>query len=217
MSVTTDQNEVRQAVLDWLASPAARKCAVSRLLSSGFNEAETLAPDVVADAYFSVMKRFNSAAEFAPDNPEAYATSVVQNTVHKLSRGEKDGFDDVDPKWTAEEWVPPSDVDDSADEIRVLLEQSPAEPWLTSAALACVCFIGHPDTIPDDAPSPKAGAKPEQARVWPALWFAGQRDLFPDGRADPCKRTRARRIEKVLNQLEDAYARFIADRGRADG
>jgi len=217
VSVTTDQNEARQVALDWLASPPAFRYAMKQLRLAGFTDAEWLAPDVVADAGVRVIRRFKPGDGSLVDNPEAYATTVVRNTVRNLARGEAVGFDDLDPELTAEEWNPLSEADDSGDELRVVLEQLSAEPWLTSAALACVCFIGHPDAIPEDAPSPKAGAKPEQARVWPALWFAGQRDLFPDGRTDPCKRTRARRIEKVLNHLEDAYARFIADRGRADG
>jgi len=216
VSVTTDQDEASRAVLAWLVSPAASKFAVKRLRSSGFSEAETLAPDVVGDACIKVVQRFRAAGDFAPDNPEAYATTIIRNLVHRLNRGETDGLDGVDLE--AAPWTSFSETDNTySDQVRVVLEQSRAEPWLTSAALACVCFIGHPDTIPATAPTPKSGATPEQAQVWPALWFAGQRDLFPGDSGDPHKRTRARRIKRVLAHLGEAYDRFTAGQVRTDG
>ncbi len=187
---------------------------MNRLRKSGFENAESLAQDVVQDACVSVIRRFDSADDFVPDNPEAYATRVVQNTVHSLGRGEIPA-DDLEG--ITEPFVPPSETDDWFAEVRVVLDHSPTEPWLTSAALACICFTVHPDAIPDDAPYPKAGATPDQARVWPALWFAGQWDLFPEGKDERIKKARGRRITTVRQHLEKAYAKIRADRIRDDG
>ena len=218
VSVTTDQNEARQAALDWLASPAARKCAMSRLLSSGFNEAESLAPDVVADAYFSVIKRFNSAADFAPDNPEAYATSVVQNTVHKLSRGEKDGLDDVDPKWTAEDWVPPSDADDlcrrGAGPARTVAGRAVADlrrAGLSSASSAIPTRFRMTRRHPRPVRSPNRHVSGRRCGSPANGTSSRTAGTIPTSASGPAASRRCSTISRTH------IARFIADRGRADG
>lgn len=54
---------------------------------------------------------------------------------------------------------------------------------------------------PKRLPWPRAGARREQALMWPALWLSGETDLFPrpDGR-DPNQRRRNRRIQVLQGQ-----------------
>lgn len=207
-----------QEVLDWLCSEEATSAARRRLARSGFDPQAALVDDVVSDARVAVIARMRSPEPLAPDSPAGYGTTVINNLVKKLDRGEVLLVDDLDPEALPPE-VPIEDR--TGDEVRLLLESTTADPWLTSAALAYVCMLMDPESIPESTPSPQAGARPDQALAWPALWFAGERDVFPDpdpdGEGDPRKRTRARRIRRVLEHVEAAFARYRDARGFGDG
>ena len=67
------------------------------------------------------------------------------------------------------------------DDLRVVVERlADRHAWLTSATLSLVTLRAYPEIELDGVPSPQAGATPDQARGWPALWFAGERDHFPE-------------------------------------
>jgi hypothetical protein len=159
-----------------------------------------------------------SDTPLAPENPDAYATVVIRNVVNGLTRGDVIHLEDLD-----DHEAPGADPvgGDSADELRLILEQRDAPPWLTAAALAYLCFLMEPDEIPESAPAPRAGARPDQALAWPALWFAGERHLFPSGAdsdsTDPCKRTRARRIKAVLDHMAEVYSLYRSEGGGSHG
>ncbi|MFV0316202.1 MAG: hypothetical protein ACK5O2_04475 [Microthrixaceae bacterium] len=203
------------AVLDWLCTEAAAGAARRRLARSGFEPQPALVDDVLSDARVAVITRMRSAEPLAPDSPAAYGTAVINNLVKRLTRGETVFTDELDGEPAASE-APQEDR--TGDEIRLLLEATPTEPWVTSAALAYLCLLMDPDSVPESAPSPQAGARADQALAWPALWFAGDRDIFPDldpdGEGDPRKRTRARRIRRVLDHIESAFARYRESGGR---
>lgn len=203
-----------EEVLEWLRSPDAATLARKRLAIAGFAGSESLVDDVLADAAINVIQRGRSSTRFELDNPAAYGTRVVQNVVKHLVRGDVTRLEDIeDPRGET-----PSTFDSGlADDLRILLEQSSAAPWLDSAVLAYVCLVMFPESVPPDAPAPLAGARPDQALVWPALWFAGERELFPCEGADPHKRTRARRIAKVQEHLAHLGARHRAELGADDG
>lgn len=206
---TAGRNELAAAaVLDWLASEEASRLARKRLTLTGFGDRPDLVEDVLSDATVAVMKRAGSSTPFEVDNPAAYGTRVVQNVVKRLGRGDVLYLEDLGEQPSEPEPV----VDrEFADDLRVLVEHGYAETWLDSAVLACICLIMFPDRFPEGSPAPLAGARPDQARVWPALWFAGERDLFPNDGSDPQKRKRARRIAKVQEQLADTWARYRAE------
>lgn len=201
-------------VLDWLGSPEASALARRRLVATGFGDRPELVEDVLGDATVAVIKRSQSPTPFMVDNPAAYGTRVVQNVVKALVRGDVAYLEDLDEQ--ASESVASVDPE-FADELRVLVEHGDSAAWLDSAVLAYICLIMFPDAVPEEAPAPLAGARPDQALVWPALWFAGERDLFPDEGSDPHKRKRARRIAKVQEQLREICARHLAGLEGGDG
>lgn len=201
-------------VLEWLVSDEAYSVARRQLQRCGFGSHGDLVADVIADAQLGVLGRLRSATPFDADNPAAYGTRVIQNVVKNLQRGDVVHVEDLDEHVAPE---PPPVDDDIADDLRLLLERADAPPWLTSAALAYVCLTMFPDAVPDDSPAPVAGARRDQALVWPALWFAGERDLFPSDGSDPSKRKRARRIEKVRSHLSDTFVGARLTEGSCDG
>lgn len=192
------------AVLEWLSTSEALTLARRRLRAARLGFARDLAEDVLGDATVAVIKRMASPTPFEVDNPAAYGTRVVQNVVKGLNRGDVVHLDELNDQPALEEPAVDSEL---TDELRLLVEHADAAPWLTSAALGYICFTMFPDSVPPYVPAPVAGARPDQALAWPALWFAGQRDLFPEDGADPHKRRRARRIAKVRAHLADVSAR----------
>lgn len=201
-------------VLEWLQSDEARRLASRRLANSGFGGWSDLADDVLADAAVAVIRRSQSTKPFEVENPAAYGTRIVQNAIKGLSRGDLVRLDELDEEPAEPERVVDPEL---ADDLRVLLEDTTAPRWLCSAVLAYVCLAMFPDTVPAGAPKPRAGARPDQALAWPALWFAGEQDLFPDGHSDPHRRKRARRISRVQEHLAEVASRHRADREFGDG
>ena len=54
---------------------------------------------------------------------------------------------------------------------------------------------------PDDAPAPISGSRPDQALCWPALWLAGEHDLFPEPYGRDGTDTVARRRRRARRPL----------------
>ncbi len=104
----------------------------------------------------------------------------------------------------------------AVDGLRMLLERRDVPAWLTSAAWRTCASRWHP-TRCSTVPCAGGGARPDQAMCWPALWFAGERDLFPCNGADPRRRKRARRIDRVKQHLSEVAARLGVDREYHDG
>ena len=201
-------------VLAWLSSDEASDFARRRLVRSGFGRDQALVEDVVSDAMVAVLLRMRSETALAPENPAAYGTTVISNVVKRLVRGDTLYLEDLDDPAVPAEF---SFDEIAVDGLRMLLERRDVPAWLTSAALAYMCFTMAPDALPDSAPAPVAGARPDQAMCWPALWFAGERDLFPCNGADPRRRKRARRIDRVKQHLSEVAARLGVDREYHDG
>jgi hypothetical protein len=200
-------------VLTWLFSEEAAAFARSRLARARLGSDPALVEDVISDARVAVLRRMQSETPLAPENPAAYGTRVVANVVNRLVRGDTVQLETVDHH-EAPAVVP---IDDGVlDDVRMLLERCDVPAWLTSASLAYVCFTSAPDALPKSAPAPAAGSRPDHAMGWPALWFAGERDLFPRNGVDDKRRTRARRIEAVKHHLREMHAQLCSDRERHD-
>lgn len=203
-------------VLDWLRGTHGRAVAANLLRHRGFGSGPRVADlidDVLGEATLGVLGRMARPEPLEVGSPGAYGTTVIRSVVRLLVRGRDVALEDVAEP--AE--LDPDPVDPFAgDEVRAVLEQMPAPPWLTSAALTYLVHLMFPGVVPDGVPRPKAGSNADQARCWPALWFAGERDLFPNAGEDPARRTRARRIDQVLTRVRLAFARLRLDAGVGD-
>lgn len=81
------------------------------------------------------------------------------------------------------------------EELRSLIETSGEVAWVVAGALSYLTLEYDRDCDRSDAPWPQAGSAPERALLWPALWFAGQRNnMFPTGgRHSAAQRQRLKR------------------------
>lgn len=200
------------AVMVWFDTDDAER-QVRRLAGrSGLSGYDALADTVLVDAKLRVWRRLSTGVPLVVDHPGGYGTVVIRRVLRDLV-ADRDRYDPLDraAPATVDQDVPAEADVEVVDELRSALEHLGGErPWLTSAALAWLTLTDHPDLRPDGAPWPQAGARPDQARCWPSLWFAGQRDLFDvpsDRRAAAAqRRTRARRIDAVLTRLREAAA-----------
>lgn len=212
------------AVLAWLSTPDARAQAsrLARRRQLGGYDGDP--GRVLDDATVEVWLRL-ARGPLDVDNPAAYGTRVIQSVLRRDSAGRDDliGLHDDDlvdgpdagggdgggdptrgPAGPSEVAVAPED------DLREALDRlADSRPWLTAAALGWLALAGT-DTRPEGAPWPQGGSTLPQARCWPALWFAGEHDLFeaPLDAADGARirRTRARRIDAVLRRIEAAAA-----------
>jgi hypothetical protein len=209
-------------VLDWLGTGEAHRQARTLARRRGLAGYDAMNENVIAEANVAVWQRMQSDRPLRVDRPAAYGTAVLRSVLRQMAEG-RDGpvvlVDDPEvigrvPQPHGTDVIQSSAgsiADTSGDEVRVHLERLDDDrPWVTSAALTYLTLLMEPTARPDDAPWPMAGAKEEQARCWPGLWYAGERDLFDGGidAADSARirRTRARRIQVVLDRVQRAFA-----------
>lgn len=196
----------------------------------GLGGYDAMPQNVLAEARLSVWNRLQSSAPLHVTTPGGYGSMVIRSVLRRLAEGRDGpaplglgsdaGVDAVDPEGDPAAQVvgdPPEpriELSASAgDELRLLLEQSDdGRPWVTSAALSYLILLVDPDARPEGVPWPQAGATQAHARCWPALWFAGVRDVFDEATdardAARIRRTRARRIAVVLDRVERALANY---------
>lgn len=199
-------------VLDWLRGDEARAVARRWVHRRQIPGGDATVDDVLADASVSMLVHVERHPSAVYDRPAAYGTTLIRNTSLQLLRGRSPGIEtwldpDADPPERPTEAIDPT----AADGVRVTLERAgSSEPWVTSAALSYLTLMLHPNDRPDGLPSPAAGSDERHARCWPALWIAGERAWFPsvvpgDDDTGNVRRTRARRIAKVLNRVDLAF------------
>ena len=98
--------------------------------------------------------------------------------------------------------------------VRAALETADASSADRSAALTFLALSDdgmNPRALDDDVPLPEAGARPDQARYWPAIWFA-ERDDRIFGASQSVRRRRSRRIARVRDLVHWAIGRAEAVR-----
>jgi hypothetical protein len=206
------------AVLQWLRTPEATARARAVVRRYDLPGGPATVDDVLGDATVAVRAWQRGSSAHDPDNPAAYGTQVLRSVARRIAAGRVRAVDGplsldglgLDPPERSQDAAPPPE-EGAGDEVRVLVERLGGPPWLVAAALSVVTFVIDPDAVPAGSPAPRAGSRPDQARVWPALDLAGQGDLFPGPDGDPPsrRRTRARRITAVLARLERAAAGLL--------
>lgn len=198
-------------VIDWLRTDDAERQAARLARRARLGGYDGLAENLVADAQVAMLERMASSTPLEVRNPAGYGTVVIKRMLRDLLRDRdrvQEYPEDDEPgamgAWGADADGGPTEHDG----IRVAIEQlGDARLWLTSATLTYLTLALHPSARPDDAPWPKAGAAPDQARGWPALWIAGVRHLF-DEAPDPTgarRQERSRRIASVRRQFLAAF------------
>jgi len=212
------------AIAAWLESPAATRIAEQRLRE---RRLAVPAREVLDTALANIWQRMQRA-DGPPviDDVERYCSIVIRNVVRNIAAGfdrhDLAELDELERLVAGDRVaarrepvsVPPAGSRD--DGIRAAIESAAVEPWVVSAALSFVTLSEFPDLDVGDAPRPLAGARPDQARMWPSLWFAGMRDgIFPDGGAqDPAQRRRlSRAASRVRSAVEQAAAVVWSERG----
>ena len=222
-------------VMAWFDSDDAERQARRLAARRGLGGYDALSQNVLADARVSVWNRMRSSEPLRVDNPAGYGTQVIRSVLRQLAEGRDGPIDLVGdhgalertaaPGGTSGEWFPASVAsfaDTAGDDVRVILEQlGDDRAWVSSASLTYLTLVMEPTARPDDAPWPRSGSTEDQARCWPGLWYAGERDLFDEG-VDTrdrvrIRRTRARRIAAVLDRVRRAEStyqlEFRGDRG----
>lgn len=201
-----------QAANHWLRSAKAVGYA-ERVMS--LQAVHVSAEEVLGDARRKIWVRLTKN----PDGldtaaAEPYCRTVVRSVVTDLLRGfehEPFGAPEGPPPISYVLVASPMfEQHDStvADGLRTAIEAARhPEPWVTSAALSWLTLSQYPDVDVSGSPLPKAGARPDQARVWPCVWFAGKTEgFFPgDGGGDAAQRKRLNRAaEKVNDAVKEA-------------
>lgn len=96
------------------------------------------------------------------------------------------------------------------DTLRARIEASGQPPVVVSGALTYLTTETYDDCDLTGVPRPKSGANKAQARLWPALWFAGRRDgIFPKERASAAQRQRLKRAGTPIEQLLTAMKEWL--------
>jgi len=232
------------AVSNWLESPEAVRYA-ARLLGRARLGGNGLAEEVVDTVRTNIWMRLADGPLDDPTTPVVpYCKRAVHNHVEDLRRGFR--YDPLDgrparrrgdrdgEKQGRKQAVnqpgpdPYRSITESEDvhtgaiaTLRSRLETSGEPAAVVSGALTYLTLEMYDDCDLDGVPWPKAGATPAQARLWPALWFAGRRDgIFPTGRASAAQRQRLRRaglpIEQLLITMKEWLRRDLAAANEGD-
>ena len=218
---------------EWLSSHEAEVCA--RKLLTRYRlpiDPKELTSDAMVKIHAIAIAKPDhfTGDEWDNGHVDRYSTRIMRNLIVDMLRArkrsplalieEKDGghFDPIDESISDIDVLlhdgTPSENEagggELLDRLRTALEGSGAKPWVVSAALAAFTMSAFHDVDTGKAPKPEAGATPEQARLWPSLWFAGERELFATdgaGSSPALRRKRARRMQEVLNLMLEARSR----------
>ncbi len=229
---TTDAAFTGDDVLAWLDTDDAASQARRLARHRGFSGYDAMTQNVIAEARVAVWHRLQSDQPLHVERPGAYGTGVLRSVLRQIAEG-RDGrvrlVDDPDAFDRSTHTAGTDDAstdrslfaDTTGDEVRVHLERLADErPWLTSAALTHLTLLLEPTARPDGAPWPASGSTEQQARCWPGLWYAGERELFDEGvdASDRARirKTRSRRIAMVLDRVQKSLDLYATDRGAPD-
>jgi hypothetical protein len=217
-------------VIRWLLGADARRFARSRLRASSLPADPHAVDDVVAEAGARVAVQMNRRAGVSADHVRRYGCKVVRSVVSSTLRSEDvelPADDQAAADWARREAVesefrrdrmPDPDAPAVGDPVRVVAHEESVgrSAWELAAVLALLVFWIHPDAVPPSFPRPRAGARPDQARWWPALAAAGRIDLFEEHQPQVDGATIRKRRQRAVNQAE-ALLDVIKARVRRDG
>ncbi len=210
----TLQTEVPHPLLSgadaWFRSDDASRCARTHARRCGVPPQDLLA-ETRARIWRHVDRR---PACPLPTSVPAYCARTMRNIANDHLRARPRDLLILDGgRWP--EPVAPSfghpETHDLGDRVRTLLETSGADPAVVAAALAYLTLAEHPEVDLVGLPGPRSGAHEHDARLWPALWIAGERSCLPvDGLADDpaARRRRSRRMRSVKDLLRDVGRRL---------
>jgi len=199
---------------EWLKSPEASARA-ERVLARAKLHVDPA--DVVAEVQYGVWKVLAGNPDgLAGANEAAYCTTAINNAVNDVLRGFKGDrarLNRLKPLAVDKDQAatsPPELGGEFSDELRSAVEIAGHPDWVTAAALTFVTLTSYPESDISGAPEPNAGARPDQARMWPSLWFAGRRHgLFPQsGVSDATHRKRLERAGASVRDLIDHAAKM---------
>ena len=213
------------AAKGWLWSDDGRASAEGVLHRRRFGLQEQRATlssdDLRADAFRAFWERVRRHGPVEDLDPAAYLTRTMQNLVLAACRGRVRlaPLDHPDVERHLVAAAEPVDdpvlhlgTGDDLEAVRAAIEAAAAPTWVRAGALVYVTVLAHPDAVPDDhpVPRPERGARPDEAALWIALWFAGRRDgLFPDRGAAPDARMRQAR-SRAGRQIRDLVSRTVS-------
>lgn len=213
--------------MDWLQTDEAVKAAKRASSRLGL----PLDPlDFVSEVTVKILAKakadpgFFAQPKFVTAKVDGYCARTMHNYAADLLRGVKRDRDidrllQVEARNDADVHAVP-DITESeraaleqfamerVDALRVAAEYSGAKEVVVSGALTVWAIRRDPTADIGVSPMPLAGATPDQARLWPAIWFAGVRDkAFPSSGASSTaqQKYRARlatRISEFLGVLE---------------
>ena len=205
-------------VAAWFKSPEATRYAESQLRRNGLY---LDSGEVIVDTHRKVWESIHRAGKNAAIvSVEAYCRTAIKRRVIDLLRGVISERKQAEARESREVRfghaaepvaAPLVDIVGSAlgDALRSAIEASGhTHPAVSSAALTFVTLSQYPNVDIAEAPTPLAGSRPDQARMWPSLWFAGTRDgIFPTGEQnDASQRQRLGRAARKVTQMLDAAA-----------
>lgn len=158
----------------------------------------TDAHDLISETRLRMLRRRDRAVADGvepPDNIEAYATKVMKNVLNRAYGTPSPaaaGASDFDGDAYPEAVLDRGDVDaararDRVGRLRSGIESIDCNPAERSAALSYITLFpaltgGEAERIDiADLPWPRAGARPDQAVMWPCAYLANQdRSMFPN-------------------------------------
>lgn len=182
------------------ATQSSKGAATAKALCRSFRTGSpaTDAHDLISETRLRVLRRRAHAVADGvepPDNIEAYATEIMKNVLKRAygapspaAPGRSDFDGDAYPHAVLDN----GDVDaararDRVGRLRSGIESVECNPAERSAALAYVTLFpaltgGDAERIDiADLPWPRAGARPDQAAMWPCAYLATQdRSMFPN-------------------------------------
>ncbi|MCD9625284.1 RNA polymerase sigma factor [Rhabdothermincola salaria] len=206
----------------WFASPEALATA-KRLLRGA--QGPIRAEDVVQDAFLKVAilrreGRIDDEA-LAGRRVASYGCTVMKRLIADVFRGRRKPDVELDERMglappDGDDEIPSEGDTPTLDALRTIVETRGHEAWATSGALTCLTLAAYPACDTGGAPLPQGGARPDQARLWPCLWFAGQRDgIFPDadGGSAAQRQRLSRRARRITTLVDEATALHFASSG----
>jgi len=244
LDVQPDANQLiaaqRDAAINWLAGPDARKRARSLLTTLGPVAAD-LVDDVIQEAVRAVLVRFGRLdAPLPEDGPDAmvkYATTVLKSKAADVMRGtirvrrreEPLGHRDDSVADLERAGLParpqvrrglegqdpvPGDTDEGRliDLARMAVLATPTAGDAVRSAALTYLAVDEVPTVPSGwrVPLPKAGANATQRKTWPGLWLAGQHSLFDPDDSVARRKARSRAAGKVMDLLHEVLAELAA-------